>query len=355
MEQQLKSSNDRLSDITSAILSLPPELLYDILDFLSLEDTISFVFCRWDFFIASLDFLKNKVGPTLRHLNALAILFNGNQWPRSWLYKIVQSSIQCEQPILRDICILTNIFEDIECPERIMGSIISTCAESEWPVSHSCVLRGFQGIGGFYLQRSPHAVFDTDKLSMNILHVAILRRAPQVFNVVHRILKEMSKSEQADYVSQLDRMGHTAMTYAISTRSVDMLNALVLIGTNVNRRGLLGYTPLIEAGYLGYREIIESLIRHGADVTARDSVGHSVLEHIMNGESEMKQQLLENIIPHASQEQIDRALRYDHENTNQHTAMLVKLGANPENVGLSAGDIHFNLSPLKDLEYDIPE
>jgi hypothetical protein len=338
MEQQLKSSNDRSSDITSAILSLPPELLYDILDYLSLEDTISFVFCRWDFLLASLGFLTQKVGPTLRNLNFLAVLFNENKWQMSWLYKIAQSSIHCEQPLLRDICILTNIFKDIDCPARIMQNIIFECAKSQWPVSHRCVLRDFKGIGALYLQRSPCAIFDTDKLGMSILHLSILSRSPQVFNVVHRILKGMSGQEQAEYVNQLDCMGHSAMTYAISTRSVNMLDALALVGAKVNHRGLFGYTPLIEAGYLGYREIIDCLIKHGAVFTARDGVGHSILGHIIAGQGEMKEQLLEHLSPFASQVQLDRALRYDFDNTNQHTAVLVKLGANPNNVGLSAGD-----------------
>jgi ankyrin repeat protein len=117
-----------------------------------------------------------------------------------------------------------------------------------------------------------------------------------------------------------------------------MLDALALVGAKVNHRGLFGYTPLIEAGYLGYREIIDCLIKHGAVFTARDGVGHSILGHIIAGQGEMKEQLLEHLSPFASQVQLDRALRYDFDNTNQHTAVLVKLGANPNNVGLSAGD-----------------
>jgi hypothetical protein len=355
MEQQLKSSNDRSSDITNAILPLPPELLYDILDYLSLEDTISFTFCRWEFLLASLDFLKHKVGPTLQHLNSLAVLFNENQWPRSWLYKIVQSSIQFEQPILRDIYVLTDIFEDIDCPDRIMRYIISTCAESNWPISHGCVLRDFKGIGGLYLQRTPHAIFDTDKLGMSILHVSILSRAPQVFDVIHRILKETPETEKVEYINKLDCIGHTALIYTISTCSVDMLDALVHVRADINRRDLFGFTPLIEAGYFGYREIIDYLIKYGAVFTAQDGVGHSILEHIMNGKAEMKQQLLEHISPFASQEQLDRALIYDFENTSGYTATLVKLGANPDNVGLSAGNVQSNSSSSKVLESDIPK
>jgi ankyrin repeat protein len=118
---------------------------------------------------------------------------------------------------------------------------------------------------------------------------------------------------------------------------------------------LFGFTPLIEAGYFGYREIIDCLIKHGAVFTAQDGVGHSILEHIMNGKAKMKQQLLEHISPFASQEQLDRALIYDFENTSGYTATLVKLGANPDNVGLSAGDVQSNSSSSKVLESDIPE
>lgn len=162
-----------------------------------------------------------------------------------------------------------------------MRYIIFTCAESNWLISHSCVLRGFKGISGLYLQRNPHAIFDTDKLGMSILHVSILSRAPQVFDVVHRILKRTPEPEKVDYVNKLDCMGQTALTYAISTYSVDMLDALVHVGADINRRDFFGFTPLIEAGYFGYREIIDCLIKHGAVFTARDGVGHCILEHII--------------------------------------------------------------------------
>ena len=57
------------------ILSLPIELLYDILDYLPVEDIVSFVVCRWDIFVSSVEFLRYKVGLTVKNLNDLITLF----------------------------------------------------------------------------------------------------------------------------------------------------------------------------------------------------------------------------------------------------------------------------------------
>jgi hypothetical protein len=85
------------------IFSLPIELLYDILDYLSVEDIGSFVFCRWDFFLSSVEFLKRIVGLILRNLAGLITLFARYSWPKSWLQYIIQYTIRSEQSILRDI------------------------------------------------------------------------------------------------------------------------------------------------------------------------------------------------------------------------------------------------------------
>lgn len=118
----------RQTQATHVILSLPPELLYDILDHLSVGDLISFTFCRWDLFNVLVDYLRRRIGPTFKKLKRLAMLFNDNRWPKPWLQKIARNSIQCEQPILRDVDILRSIFHNIGRPETIVRRIIYTCA-----------------------------------------------------------------------------------------------------------------------------------------------------------------------------------------------------------------------------------
>ena len=95
----------------------------------------------------------------------------------------------------------------------------------------------------------------------------------------------------------------------------------------------------MEASHYGSKDIMDCLIRNGADVTSRDSLGHSILEHIIGSDCDTKEQLLQHICPLVSQEQLDRALRYDFENTAQYMAVLVNLGAKVESTGLLAGDI----------------
>lgn len=329
----------RQTQATHVILSLPPELLYDILAHLSVGDLISFTFCRWDLFYALVDYLRRRIGPTFRNLKPLAMLFNDNRWPKPWLQKIARNSIQCEQPILRDVDILRSIFDDIGRPETAMRRIIYTCVEQNLPVSHSCMYNRYPGIGSLYLHQSPHAIFDKDSmLGMSILHLSILMRSPSVFKIIHGVLQNMAESERREYISQIDWNGNTALTYAINASSAHMIDHLVCDGADINRRGCFGITPLMEASHYGSTDIMDCLIRNGADITSRDSLGHSILEHIIGSNCDTKEQLLEHICPLVSQEQLDRALKYDFENTAQHMEVLVNLGANGESAGILAGD-----------------
>lgn len=99
------------------ILELPTELLYDALDYLSTEDLVSFAFCRWDMFHALIGFLERKARPSLQGLGLLVTLFE-EQWPRKWLRIIVPICARSEQPILRDLETLVELFEDNHWPKE---------------------------------------------------------------------------------------------------------------------------------------------------------------------------------------------------------------------------------------------
>jgi len=65
------------------ILELLTELLYDVLDYLSTENLVSFAFCRWDLFQALIGFIESKARPSLQILGHLLTLFE-KTWPKKW-------------------------------------------------------------------------------------------------------------------------------------------------------------------------------------------------------------------------------------------------------------------------------
>lgn len=93
-------------------------------------------------FYSLVAYLRKRIGPTLRNLGCLAVLFIENRWPKPWLHNIVWDSIQSEQPVLRDFDVLLLTFDNIGRPETIMRRIIYTCAEHDLPVEHCCIHKG---------------------------------------------------------------------------------------------------------------------------------------------------------------------------------------------------------------------
>jgi hypothetical protein len=121
------------------ILSLPVELLYDILDYLPVADVVSFVFCRWDFFLASTDFLKHEIGPSLKNLETLTKLFMRYPWPKRWLQCIIQRAISDEPPILRDIDSLMAVHARNLLPEDVFRVTVRNCTEYNSPILDSWI------------------------------------------------------------------------------------------------------------------------------------------------------------------------------------------------------------------------
>lgn len=287
---------------------MPAELLLEILEYLSVEDLISFTFCRWDFFQASVGFFKGKIGPSIQNVDALVCLFNEKYWPKHWLQAIVQNSARSEQSILQDIDILIQLFETTGWPEKEFRDIVHLCASFKLPILHSCLDCGFHEVARLSLQRSARAIFDTNNLKMSTLHISILARATEIVNVLEVILRDMPESNRIEYVNQLDEVGHTALAYAITSSSIAFIDTLIRAGADVDRRDRLGYTSLMDACHLGRDKVIDCLVDYGADVTATNNFNQSILEHIMMGESQKKHAHLRRLCPRTSQEQLNRAL-----------------------------------------------
>ena len=78
------------------------------------------------------------------------------------------------------------------------------------------------------------------------------------------------------------RGGHlgTALHAASRMNHLNVVQCLLRHGADVNAPGLRGRTPLLFASYWGCIEVAKWLIEHGADVNARDEVDHETSLHL---------------------------------------------------------------------------
>ncbi|CAI7673173.1 unnamed protein product [Penicillium viridicatum] len=295
------------------ILALPTELLYDALDYLSTEDLVSFAFCRWDMFHALIGFLERKARPSLEGLGLLVTL--------------------SEQPILRDLETLAELFEDNHWPKEQLRDIIIVSARRDQPTVHSCVELEFEEPACLYLRKSPHTLFDTNNLHMTVLHFSVLNRSQNIVQEIGSIAHNMREVDRVEFVNRHDDIQNTPLDYAIMTPSSTIVNMLISAGVSIDNTDRLGYTPLMNACHLGRDEIAHCLVDRGADIQATNNFNLSALESIMTGESRTKKTLLQRICPHATQMQLNRALWLAINDKKEFVGILLKFGADGQYAG----------------------
>jgi len=89
----------------------------------------------------------------------------------------------------------------------------------------------------------------------------------------HSDLVEMLIANKAD-VNVADKQGLTPLHYAVLANNRDVVKSLLTHGANANAKdGKYGNTPLIVSVGEGYKEMAELLLAFGADVNAADSKG----------------------------------------------------------------------------------
>ncbi|KAI3097966.1 hypothetical protein CBS147333_9204 [Penicillium roqueforti] len=319
------------------ILELPTELLYDVLDYLSTEDLVSFAFCRWDLFQALIGFIESKAKPSLQSLGHLVTLFE-TTWPKKWLRIIVPICARSEQPILRDLGTIVELFEDSHWPKEQLRDIILESARYDQPAVHSCVELGFEEVAYRYLRKSPHALFDTNILHMTVLHISVLKRVHTVVQEIGTIAQNMPEFDRVEFVNRPDDVQNTPLDYAITTSSSTIVDILVGAGARINETDRLGYTPLMNACHLGRDEVVHCLVDRGADIRATNSFNLSVLECIVIGESRTKEALLQRICPHATQVQLNRALWLAVNDKKELVGVLLRFGADGQYAGILEDD-----------------
>jgi hypothetical protein len=331
------------------ILSLPVELLYDILDCLPVADVVSFVFCQWDLFLASTDFLKHEIGPSLKNLETLTKLFMRYPWPKRWLQCIIQRAISDEPLILRDIDTLMAVHAGNRLPEDVFRVTVHNCTEHNSPILDSRITCDHHEAIDHYLRSCQCAIFDTNGLKMTPLHIAAMKQDTKTVETICKVLQNMNESKESIYIDQRDKLNNTALSWAILKASLPIVQALVRAGADVNQRDAIS-TPLMDACYQGDETIIAYLMDCGADIAIRNSFHQSALEYIMIGDSQKKHDLLRQLGRSASQTQLNQALLHAFDTSKEFCPILVQCGADPRDVGLETEHYHSNLDTSELLD-----
>ena len=74
-----------------------------------------------------------------------------------------------------------------------------------------------------------------------------------------------------------DTLNYTPLHIAVQNNRLEVVDYLLSINCDVNRRGIACFTPLHIAANHGYVEIIEALTKHGAYIDCQDSSGNTPL------------------------------------------------------------------------------
>lgn len=114
--------------------------------------------------------------------------------------------------------------------------------------------------------------FGIDRSILLLTLVAMVGAA--IFN---HYSKKIPTGEEPEAVARSVH-GAKALFNAVLKGNVNVVQALVKSGVNVNVRTLTGKTPLMAASYKGYADVVQMLLNAGAEPNARDSEGTAALD-----------------------------------------------------------------------------
>ena len=83
-----------------------------------------------------------------------------------------------------------------------------------------------------------------------------------------------------------DRNGFTALIYACGNGHKEIVRLLLNYNTNPDLRNKHGWTALMSASYQGHKEIVQLLLDHNADIDLKNNNGKTALDLARNQEIE---------------------------------------------------------------------
>jgi ankyrin repeat protein len=99
--------------------------------------------------------------------------------------------------------------------------------------------------------------------------------------------------EKPALVNQRDDKGRTPIDLAVSRSSCEVVELLIRRGANINtREEVYGSTPLLQVVARDRKEIAEILLRHGVDITMKNNAGETAYSYaVAIGRTEIAEML----------------------------------------------------------------
>ncbi|XP_048238818.1 uncharacterized protein LOC124122865 isoform X1 [Haliotis rufescens] len=97
----------------------------------------------------------------------------------------------------------------------------------------------------------------------------------------HQSVFDLLVSNQAD-LTLVDTSGDSLLHLACQGGNTAIVQH-VLSPSNINSRGMKGYTPVMKAAYSGHKDVVDLLVQHQADLTLVDTDGDSLLHFACQG------------------------------------------------------------------------
>lgn len=121
--------------------------------------------------------------------------------------------------------------------------------------------------------------------------------APSSRNIKDDIIRHLRTHQLEDVLVLFDKYpgmihvtdeeGADVVRYAIADNNAAVIYRLAIRGADLNRKDKQGWTPVMEAAYLGFSKVLKVLISHGADMNAKTPLGWTPVQlALMQGHSE---------------------------------------------------------------------
>lgn len=172
------------------------------------------------------------------------------------------------------LCVAANLPEDIApIDERVLIAtlVVILIVSLVRYVRVSLVLVTAILVAGANLPEDLAVRFGVDTKIMLLTLAAMV-----VLAIFNHFTKSVPKGTEPKHVARTVH-GAKALFNAVMKGNVNVVQALVQSGVNVNVRTLTGKTPLMAASYKGYVDIVQMLLSVGASVNAKDAEGNSAL------------------------------------------------------------------------------
>jgi len=106
--------------------------------------------------------------------------------------------------------------------------------------------------------------------------------------------KEITTFTPNSTIEVIEKSGVNSFLIAVTKGDLDTVKKLIEFGENVNQKTTSGMTPAMYAARYNRVEILEVLIKNGADLNAKCKLGHKALHYAKAAKAKEAMKIIKN-------------------------------------------------------------